>query len=135
MAPKDSGLELRPGSFKPQPAGKSHRGKGTTITYSDTQAATTKLTVVRQGPAYRIGKKGACRLLSAGHKRPKHAKACTAAKIIGTFTHADKAGANRIAFTGRLGGRALAAGSYLLEAAPKLGSLTGKTVSARFTVR
>ncbi|MDQ6775818.1 MAG: hypothetical protein M3071_06250 [Actinomycetota bacterium] len=133
MAPQDSQLKLKPASFKPQPAGKSRKGKGTTIAYSDTQTATTKLTVVLQGPAYRTAH-GPCRLLSAGHKRPKHAKACTAAKSIGSFTHVDNAGANSVVFTGRLGGRALAAGSYLLEVAPTLGSLTGKTSSARFQV-
>jgi hypothetical protein len=128
-APEDSQLKLNPASFTPHP-----KGKGTTITYSDTQAATTTLTVVRQGPAYRIGH-GSCRLLSAGHKRPKHAKACTAAKTIGSITHPDKVGANRISFTGRLGGTALPAGSYLLEATPAVGALSGSTSSAHFHVR
>jgi len=133
VAPKDSKLKLKPASFIPQLAGKPRKHRGTAIAYSDTQAATTKLVVVRQGPAYRIGH-GPCRLLSA-FRRPKHARPCTAAKTIGSFTHADKVGANSITFTGRLGGHALAAGTYLLEAAPKLGSLTGKTISAGFRVR
>jgi hypothetical protein len=89
---------------------------------------------VRTGPAYKVGH-GACKLLAAGHKRPKHSKTCTAAKTIGSFTHLDKAGANSITFSGRLGGHALAAGTYLLKAAPKLGALTGKTISAPFKVR
>ncbi|HWF50991.1 MAG TPA: alkaline phosphatase family protein [Solirubrobacteraceae bacterium] len=135
VAPEDSALNLTPASFKAQPTGKPRKGRGTRISYRDTQAATTKLTVVRTGPAYRVGKKGACKLLATGHKRPKHSKVCTAAKTIGSFNHVDKAGANSITFSGRLGGHALAAGSYVLRAAPKLGSLTGKTVSAGFKVR
>ncbi|HWF34971.1 MAG TPA: alkaline phosphatase family protein [Solirubrobacteraceae bacterium] len=134
VGPQDSALKLKPASFKPQPAGKARKGRGTTISYSDTQAATTKLTVVHEGPAYRVGK-GACRLLSPGHKRPKHSKACTAGKSVGSFSHVDKAGANKITFTGRLGGHALGAGTYLLEATPKLGLLTGKTVTSTFRVR
>jgi hypothetical protein len=133
-APRDSQLKLTPASFTPQPAGHTRKGRGTTIGYHDTQAATTKLTVVRKRSGYRKGH-GTCRVLSPGHKRPKHSKACTALKTIGSFSHVDKAGANSITFTGRLGGHALAAGSYLLQATPKLGSLTGKTTSASFRVR
>ena len=92
------------------------------------------LTVVREAPGYRKGH-GACRALSPAHKRPKHTHACTAKKTITSFNHRDRVGANSALFTGRVGGHALAAGSYLLEATPKLGSLTGKTISATFRVR
>jgi hypothetical protein len=35
---------------------------------------------------------------------------------VGSFTHADVAGANRFRFTGRVGGRKLRPGSYRLRA-------------------
>jgi hypothetical protein len=47
-----------------------------------------------------------------------HAKRCTRDVLLhGSFAHAGFAGANSLRFTGRLHGRALAPGSYLLIAA------------------
>jgi hypothetical protein len=76
-----------------------------------------------------------CTALKAHQRRPAHARACTAAVKVGTFTHQDRAGANRVAFNGRLRGRLLATGSYELQAAPTLDGVHGKLVSVRFTVK
>jgi hypothetical protein len=93
----------------------------------------TKLTVEQQHAGYHLGRH-ACQALKPGHRRPKHAKACTITKTIESFTHQDTAGSNRIPFTGRVRGHALAAGAYLLTATPKRGSLTGTTISAGFHI-
>jgi hypothetical protein len=83
--------------------------KGTKVRYEDTEAATTTLKVL---------------LLRKGHKP----------QPIGSFHHIDHAGNNSFHWSGKASGHKLAAASYELEAAPKLGTLTGKTVSVKFTV-
>jgi len=83
--------------------------KGTTLHYADTEAATTTFKAL---------------LLVKGHKP----------KAIGTFHHTDHVGTNSFHWNGKASGHTLAPGSYELEATPKLGSLTGKTVSVKFTV-
>jgi hypothetical protein len=83
--------------------------KGAKLHYSDTEAATTTFKVL---------------LLSKGHKP----------NAIGTFHHNDHAGANSFHWNGKASGHTLAPGGYELEATPKLGTLKGKTISAKFTV-
>jgi hypothetical protein len=55
---------------------------------------------------------------------------CTVVRHAGSLTVAGRAGANAVAFSGKLGPRALAPGSYRLTATP----LHGRAVSVRFTV-
>jgi hypothetical protein len=93
----------------------------------------TKLAISELLPGYRSGK-SACKPLASHRSRPRHSHACTVTKRIGSLSHADVAGANNVAFSGRLNGRELATGSYALAATPRLGSLTGPTVTARFHV-
>jgi hypothetical protein len=127
VAPQDSGLKLKPTSFAPR------KHKTTKISYRDTQAALTTLTVERVLSGYKLAKH-ACKVLKTGHKRPKHSKHCTVAKAAGSFTHQDTAGANTLTFNGKLRGHTLVAGAYLLEAAPTLNALTGTTITAHFHV-
>jgi phosphatidylinositol-3-phosphatase len=133
VAPQDSGLTLKPRSFAPQSAAKTLKHRGTTIGYSDSEAGVTMLTVQRIAPGYRLGHQ-ACKALNPGDKRPKHSEACTVTKTVARFTHRDTVGSNRLPFTGRVQGRSLTAGSYLLNATPVLGRLTGPTRTAKFHV-
>jgi hypothetical protein len=52
-----------------------------------------------------------------------------------TVMNKDAAGDNRVSFSGRIRGRALAPGSYLLELTPRAGRFVGKTVTVAFTIR
>jgi len=52
----------------------------------------------------------------------------------GTFTHADKAGANSFHFTGRVRRRKLAPGSYRLQAVPRANGKNGKAVTVSFRI-
>jgi hypothetical protein len=83
--------------------------KGTKVTYFDTEPATTTFKVL---------------LLRKGHKP----------KGIGSFHRTDHIGKNSFHWSGKVDGHDLAPGSYELEATPKLGSLKGKTISAKFGV-
>jgi hypothetical protein len=55
-------------------------------------------------------------------------------KAMGSFTHTDRGGSTAMSFNGRLKGRALKAGAYVLSAVPALGSLTGARRTANFKV-
>jgi phosphatidylinositol-3-phosphatase len=127
VAPQLSGVKLKPAKLK-----KKHLGS--TISYSDSQAAVTKLTIEQLLPGYRLAGKS-CKALKSKHKRPKHSKKCTVTKTVTSFTHTDTAGSNSIVFTGRVHGHALPAGSYVLIATPTLNGLSGKPATAKFQIR
>ncbi len=109
---------------------------GTVITYSDSQAATTTFVVARAATGVRGGPTGhAClappRHPHAGH----HYRHCTRYLTVGTFAHGDAKGSNRLRFSARLHGHALAPRAYRLTATPRSAAgATGASVSTGFTV-
>ena len=106
------------------------RKTGAVISYRDTLAATTTFTVARALP----GRKSGRRCLKPT-TRSRHGKRCTRfVRVRGSFSHRDSVGANRVGFTGRLRGRALAPGSYRLSATPRASGKTGHAVAAGFRI-
>jgi hypothetical protein len=123
-APSDSQPVLSPTTFAALPSGASviaRATKGTTISYTDSQAATTRF-LVRQVLGKGLLSHGKCIKPPKGHT---HGRACTRLKNLGSFTHADTAGANRFRFSGRVAGHTLKPGSYQLLSAPT--NAAGKT--------
>jgi hypothetical protein len=127
-SPRVSGLRLRPGALKL--GTKKHAA---TISYRDSLAAKTTFRVVELLAGYRRGHRG-CRAIRAHHKRPAHTARCTATKDLGSFTHSDTAGPNRVTFNGKLNGRRLAAGAYELVATPTLSGTSGAPVTVHFRI-
>jgi CSLREA domain-containing protein len=142
-----TGLRIKPSRLIAAPAGgsiasasKPHGNKhtrkakptGTTITYTDSKAATTTLTVIRILPG--ISSKHGC-IAPPRHSR-KHvkAKACIRLSSVGIFSRQDRAGANSFHFTGRVNGRKLARGKYRLQAAPTLAGRSGAPATSSFTI-
>ncbi len=104
---------------------------GTTVSYSDSQSASTVFTVLRGRPGIERGKHG-CVKSPLGHgRRGKH---CTRYVRIGSFVHRDSSGANRFRFTGRVSGRALRPGRYLLQALPRVAGHTAKPSVRAFRI-
>ncbi len=131
-----TGLTLSPANFVPAKAGASiaATGKirtGTTVRYGDSQAATATFTVL----AAQRGVKRGHRCVKVPKRPSRHARGCTRYVAIGSFTHADRAGGNHFHFTGRVHGRALARGSYLLRALARNANGRAKPLTARFRVR
>jgi CSLREA domain-containing protein len=122
--PKLSRLKLNPARFRSAPKHGRAKGKtGTTISYTDSTSARTTFVVLARRAGLKKGKRCV---------RPtKHARGgrCTLLSKVLTFTHADKAGANRLRFN-----RHLAAGKYRLQATARAGGKTGKTLTVGFTV-
>ncbi len=67
-------------------------------------------------------------------RRNRHARRCTRRVRKGTFGHADAAGANRLGFSGRIRGRRLQPGRYLLQAVPRTAAGAGRAVVAGFRI-
>jgi hypothetical protein len=132
-SPTLAGLKVSPNAFSAAgsggSAGKGKPKPGATVSYTDSQAATTTFTVLQKQPGRR--RQGAC--VKPQHKpRGKH---CTRLVIIGSFTHTDGAGANSLHFTGRVSGRGLKPGGYELQAVARNASgLTSKPVATGFHV-
>ena len=123
-APLASGLRLRPSGFKPR--------TGTTISYSLSEAATTKFTVARVLPGRVKG--GKCRRESSSNRTGRRCKLFK--RVRGSFTHQGAAGANSLRFNGRVRGRTLRPGRYRLSAAPKdAAGNVGRTARASFRVK
>jgi hypothetical protein len=68
-------------------------------------------------------------------RRSKHAKRCTRYVKVGAFSHSDRAGANGVHFTGRVGGKALRPGKYELIAVARLGAVHGRSAKVSFRVK
>jgi hypothetical protein len=130
--PAITGLSIAPGAFRAAPTGATLAKKkkyGATLSWRDSQAATSTFTVYRLVSGRRQG--GACKRPSA---KNRHGKKCTLKIKVGTFTHADRAGADRGHFSGRLKSRRLAAGSYQLVVVPSDANGTGAAVSRAFKI-
>ena len=130
--PKLSGLEVSPSPFLAASHGAAIASvrTGATVSYSDTVAATTTFTVERLATGRRSGR--SCVRTTRGNRSHKH---CTRLVKTGTFTHADRAGANRFHFTGRVGGRKLAPGRYVLVARARSSAGAGAAVQAGFAIK
>jgi hypothetical protein len=130
--PAITNLRLRPSSFPAAVKGASvarSKPTGTLVSYSDSLQATTTFMVQRAVFGRLQG--AACRAKS---KRNRHHKRCTLYVAVGSFTHSDVAGPNGFHFTGRVAGRALRPGGYLLQAIANNSSGVGAPTFAAFKI-
>ncbi len=133
-----TGLLISPSTFLAAPSGATvsaataakKKKYGATISYRDSQIATTTFTVLLKSSGRKQGK--SCKKPSS---KNKHGKRCTLLTKVGSFTHVDAAGANSLHFSGRIKGRKLAAGSYELQAVAHDAAGNGPTVTKSFTIK
>ncbi len=123
--PAIHGLALSPAVFATR--ARKHHKAGTTVSYRIDQAATVTFTVQR----LRAGRLAAHRRCVAPSRHNRHARKCTRALSVATFTAAAQAGVNSFHFSGVLGRRRLGPGNYLLVATPRGSS---GSITARFKV-
>jgi hypothetical protein len=127
-APRLSSSTFRAASHGASLAGKRRPPTGTTVSYHDSQAATTAFTVLERVLGHRKGHK------CAAGRPGKHQRRCTRSISLGSFTHTDAAGDVSVGFTGRVGGRKLKPGRYTLTLTPVANGLTGKAVGLAFRI-
>ena len=129
-----TGLRISPSAFFAAPKGAtlakaSKQRYGAKISWRDSEAASTTLTLLRPIGGRRQGR--SCKRPS---KRNRHGRRCTLLVALASFVHADRAGANSVHFSGRLKGRKLARGSYVLQAVPRNAAGTGARASLSFKI-
>jgi hypothetical protein len=132
QGPQISGLTLSRATFVAASHGAAIASvrTGTTVSYSDTAAATTMFTVERSMTGRLAG--GSCVRTTKRNHSHKH---CIRLVKIGSFHHVDRAGSNQFRFTGRVAGRKLASGHYLLVAVARSSAGAGPGVSVRFAIK
>jgi hypothetical protein len=123
-----SGAHLTPATFRAAKSGSSTSnvaGTGTTVSYQDSVAASTTVTVLEAAKGHL--RNGKC-VAGGGGKR------CTRNVVLGSFVHDDTAGADQFHFSGRVGGHALAPGSHLLALTPHANGHAGATTRLSFRI-
>jgi hypothetical protein len=120
-APQLSGLSVSFVSFFAAGAAFPGAHTGTSFSYTDSAASISTFTVLRIRNGFNRG--GTC-VLAAGAT----GKRCTSLVLVGTFTHTDVAGANKVHFSGRLDGHTLSAGLYQVRVTPALATVAGNTL-------
>ncbi len=120
--PRLSGLRISPRSF--HPAGRhARRPHGPArVSYRDSEAVVTHFTVVE--------------LRRRPHCHARRGHSCTVSRTVARFTHRDRAGVNRMEFSGRVHGHALRRRSFLLRAVAggSGGVPRSRVVSVRFRI-
>jgi virginiamycin B lyase len=137
-APAVTGVRADPARFAVGGAATATTGvaarvaKGTTLRYTLSEQASAVLRIERRAPGRRI--RGTCRKPPRGGKR--NGARCSRFVRAGTLTRASHPGANAVAFSGRIGRRALRVGRYrvLISATDAAGNVTARSPSSGFTI-
>lgn len=133
LPPSITSARLTPKTFRAATRGatitrRRRAPQGTTLTYTDSEAATTTFRIFKPVIGHKQGRKCA-----AGRPR-KLGLRCTRYVLSGSATHTDAAGKTKVHFSGRVKGRKLRAGSYRLMLTPVAGGTVGKTVALTFRI-
>ncbi len=99
---------------------------GTVFSFRLDQAATVKIAIRARARGRRVGR--SCR---AESRRLRHKPRCTRTVTVATLTRSAHAGLNKVAFSGRVRGKALAPGRYqaIFTAVDSAGASAPKTLS------
>jgi len=136
--PVISGLRLTPKAFavgtKPTATAAARAKRtpvGTSIRFVLSEQAAVTLTIERAASGRRQG--ATCRAPSKANRR---ARACVRYVRAGALHRAGRSGTNTVAFSGRIGKKALARGGYRLSATARdaAGNTSARTAQARFAV-
>jgi Ca2+-binding RTX toxin-like protein len=133
--PRLRSLLVAPRAFDALRSGPSARAvgrrvAGALVAFGIDRAAAVTFRVVRRA----AGRKAAGRCVAPA-RAPGGGRRCTRiVPVAGSFARSAPAGLARFSFTGRIGRRALAPGTYELRAVPKAAGLTGATARATFRI-
>jgi Divergent InlB B-repeat domain len=104
--------------------------QGSAFLYTLSRASTARIVIERQTPGRVVGNKCVAQTKANANK-----KRCTITTRVGTLTRNSKTGRNTIAFSGRIGRKALAPASYRATITARAGTgPTSKPRSATFTI-
>ena len=103
--------------------------RGATLEYTLNEAATVRIVITGRLP----GRKHGTSCL-APTKRLRHAKACIRTINFGTLTRTSHQGANTVAFSGRIGTKALKPGHYKATLTASSAAGTSQSITVNFTI-
>ena len=111
---------------------KARLALGTSFRFNLSQTASVRITFTKAVAGLRSGR----RCVAPSHRlRSHHARRCTRTLVVGRLTRAtEHQGADAIAFSGRIGRRALRAGSYRATLSATSAGLTSSPVTLALTV-
>ncbi len=130
VAPVLGSLTVTPSSFAAARSGASvarKRRTGATVSYTDSEPATTTFTVLASHAG--VEQRGRC-VKPSRRNHGGRVRRCTRYTTIGSFSHLDVTGSNRLHFTGRVNNRSLSPGRYRLTATPRLQGISGHTLTS-----
>ena len=107
---------------------------GTVVSYSLNQAATVRFSVERLLAGRSTKKGGRARCVAPARNNRKDPRCTRIVAVRGSLTVNGDAGKNAFRFTGRLAGKKLAPGPYVLLARPSADGVAGTTVKVGFRV-
>jgi len=138
--PSIRGLSITPRAFRAASSGPStqrpgHGGNhGATVRYTLSEPATVRLRVEQLLPGRKTGKGRGVRCVAPTARNRKAPRCTRTVSLRASFTTSGRAGANTFVFTGRLAGKKLAAGSYVLIATPSASGMSGSPSSVSFRI-
>ena len=126
LVARDTGSKSIPGVV----AGRRRKpARGTTFRYTLSRSATVRIVIAQPAPGRREG--GRC---VAPDRRLRKARRCTRSLRRATLGRTSHAGANRVAFSGRIGSRALRPGRYTATLTATAAGHTSRPQSRKFTI-
>lgn len=112
------------------PFGRAHRTKrGTTFLYTLSEAATVQIVITQRTSGRREGKR-----CVAPTRRLRQARRCARIITKGTLTRTAHAGANKVAFSGQIGRKALKPGRYQATLTATSSAKTSRPRTITFTI-
>lgn len=138
-APVLQRLAITPRAFAAARAGASvstvrRRGSGARVSYSVDAVASLRFAVQRVLAGRRKASGTSARCVAPTRANRRAARCTRHVPVKGSVARTSRAGANSFYFTGRLGGRRLARGSYRLLATPAANGLSGRSLSRTFRI-
>lgn len=131
ISPKHFRVSKKPTAITASRHKKAKGPRGATFHYRLSIAASVKIEIEEALAGAKVrGKCVAVTRKIARHRYPH----CTRYKVKGTLSRTGKAGANKLLFSGRIGSRALPAGSYLASIVGTANSKSSKPRKTRFTI-
>lgn len=130
---------ISPSVFASAPSGPTaslarHRAYGANVSYRVSVPATVRFTVQQALPGHRKGTGRAARCVPDTRHSRRGGRCIRMVTLGGGFLRMARTTTNSFHFSGRLGGRRLKPGAYVLVATPTAGARSGRPARARFRI-
>lgn len=132
--PTIAAVHIKPKKFKAANSGPTIAKVkvGTTISYRLNEPAIVTFRIYAPKVGHKKKKNGKTTCVKPAPKKGQ--KKCALLVLVGSFTRVSTAGLNKIKFTGRIGGKKLHPGKYVLKPTPTASVVAGNTPTVKFKI-